>query len=235
VVQEISVVNYPTEPWLTRSTFGGRKTGSDGNLVIWKTEVFNPRLTSDFWRLGLVDPRATVLDNASSGWLVAIGPGAGFGNNSCTRSSIVGHSSLFRPNDVDHVQGSTTFMLIQSPGQRNTRRLSDSPLNVTPLAPTRTNFQQLDVLDAVGHDLDPIVNGDVSYGLSIMRQQQPRFYELWTPNSTIIPGSFTTDYLAANNNSGWVAAIGCRSGIMRHARTAGGKKQHGSFARRHDR
>ena len=49
--------------------------------------------------------------------------------------------------------------------------------------------------------------GDVSYGfINYVDTSSPGYSNYATPNSTIIPGSFTTDYFGrANNNSGWIA------------------------------
>jgi hypothetical protein len=210
VVQGISVVNYPTGTVVDTFDLGGRKTGSDGYLVILENgNTFNNY--PDFGGLGLVDPRATVLDNGiNPDGSPAIGTGAGFGNNFVAPgSSIVGHSSLFRPNDVDVYKGSTTFMLIQSPGSVTPGDSLDSPLNVTPTGTLHgTEFSSWNVLDAVGATISTqSLNGDVSYGfINYVDNSSPGFTNYATPNSTIIPGSFTADYFGrANNNSGWVA------------------------------
>ena len=95
-------------------------------MDIWFCWKMATRITTipDFGGLGLVNPQAAVLDNGiNPDGTIAIGTGAGFGNNSAQfgapGSSIVGHSSLFRPNNVDIYKPSATFMLITSPGAVN--------------------------------------------------------------------------------------------------------------------
>jgi hypothetical protein len=212
VVQGINVNNYPTGTVVDTFDLSGRKTGSDGYLVILENgNTYNNY--PDFGGLGLVDPRATVLDNGiNPDGSPAIGTGAGFGNNFVAPgSSIVGHGSLFRPNDVDLYKGSTTFMLIQSPAAFTPTPGDslDSPLNVTPTGTLHgTQFGNWMVMDAVGATISTqSLNGDISYGfINYVDNSSPGFTNYATPNSTIVPGSFTADYFGrANNNSGWVA------------------------------
>ncbi len=210
VVQGISVVNYPTGTVVDTFDLSGRKTGSDGYLVILENgNTYNNY--PDFGGLGLVDPRATVLDNGiNPNGSVAIGTGAGFGNNFVAPgSSIVGHGSLFRPNDVDMYKGSTTFMLVQSPGSVTPGDALDSPLNVPPTGALHgAEYNSWSVLDAVGATISTqSLLGDVSYGfINYVDNSSPGYSNYATANSTIIPGSFTADYFGrANNNFGWVA------------------------------
>jgi hypothetical protein len=210
VVQGISVVNYPTGTVVDTFDLSGKTTGSDGYLVILENgNTYNNY--PDFGGLGLVDPRATVLDNGiNPDGSVAIGTGAGFGNNFVAPgSSIVGHGSLFRPNDVDMYKGSTTFMLVQSPGSVTPGDSLDSPLNVAPTGTLHgTEFNSWSVLDAVGATISTqSLLGDASYGfINYVDNSSPGYTNYATPNSTIIRGSFTSDYFGrANNNSGWIA------------------------------
>src|SRR6476660_9154793 len=210
VVQGINVVNYPTGTVVDTFNLSGKTTGSDGYLVLLENgNTYNNY--PDFGGLGLIDPRATVLDNGiNPDGSVAIGTGAGFGNNFVAPgSSIVGHSSLFRPNDVDMYKGSTTFMLIQSPGSVTPGDSLDSPLNVAPTGTLHgTEFSSWSVLDSVGATISTqTLQGDVSYGfINYLDSSTSGSTNYATPNSTVIPGSCTADYFGrANNNSGWVA------------------------------
>jgi hypothetical protein len=211
VVQGINVLNYPTGTVVDTFDLGGRKTGSDGYLVILENgNTYNNY--PDFGGLGLVDPRATVMDNGiNADGSPAIGTGAGFGNNFIAPgSSIIGHSSLFRPNDVDMYKGSATFLLVQSPGTITPGDQLDSPLNVTPTGALHsTEFNSWTMLDGVGATIaTQSLQGDVSYGfVNFIDDSTPGTTNYATPNSTAIPAPFTADYFGrANNNSGWVAS-----------------------------
>jgi hypothetical protein len=204
-----TLTTYPTGTVYDVFDLGGRTTGSDGYLVILE----NGNSYNDFpdsGGLGLVDPRATVLDNGvNPDGSIAIGTGAGFGNNFVAPgSSIVGHSALFRVHDTDLLKPSATYMLIQSPGAVTPGDQLDSPLNVAPTGTLHgTEYNSWTVLDSVGAALSSASTpGDVAYGF-INFVDTTGSSNHATPNSTIIGGPFSADYFArANNNFGSVAS-----------------------------
>jgi Bacterial Ig domain len=208
-----TVVNYPTGTVVDTFDLGGVKTGANGYLVILENGNSYNNFPA-FGGLGLVNSQATVLDNGiNPDGTIAIGTGAGFGNNSSTfgapGSSIVGHSSLFRPNNVDIYKPSATFMLINSPGPVNPGDQLDSPLNVPPTGTLHgPQFSSWTVYDAVGGTISTQTQqGDTSYGfINYNDNTLPGFTNRGTTNATNIPAPFTPDYFGrANNNSGWVA------------------------------
>jgi len=188
----------------------GDTTGSNDYLVILENgNTYNNY--PDYGGLDLIDQGATVLDNGiNPDGSVAIGTGAGFGNNFVAPgSSIVGHSALFRPNDTDLLKPSATYLLINSPGAVTPGDDVDPP-TVTGGPPTGTlhgaEFNSWTVWDAVGATSPSVgTPGDVSYGyINYVDSTGTTNYA--TPNSTTVTESFSADYVArANNNSGWAA------------------------------
>jgi hypothetical protein len=209
-----TLTNYPTGTVIDTFDLSGFTTGSNGYLVILENgNTYNNY--PDFGGQHLVDPHSTVLDNGiNPDGSIAIGTGGGYGNNSATfgapGSSIVGHSSLFRPNNIDIYKPSATFMLINSPGAVNPGDSLDSPLNVAPTGSLHgPEFDSWTVLDAVGGTLSTQTQqGDMSYGfINYIDNTLAGSTNLGTPNSTSIHASFTADYFGrANNNTGWVAS-----------------------------
>ena len=79
-----TVFNYPTGTVVDTFDLSGVKTGANGYLVILENGNSYNNFPA-FGGLGLVNPQATVLDNGiNPDGTIAIGTGAGFGNNSST-------------------------------------------------------------------------------------------------------------------------------------------------------
>ncbi len=217
VVLGQTVTNYPTGTIVDTIDLSDRTLGSDGYLVILQNgNTYNNYPI--YGGLGLIDPRATVLDNGiNPDGSVAIGTGAGFGNDLVAPgSSAVGHKSLFRPNDVDLYKGSATFMLVNSPGAVNPGDSLDSPLNQTPTGTLHgAEYSSWNVLDAVGASISTqSLAGDVAYGfINYVDNTLAGSTNFATPNSTTIVGGFTADYFGrGNDNFGWVASDWIGSG-----------------------
>src|SRR5262249_45424217 len=142
---------------------------------------------------------------------IAIGTGAGFGNNFVAPgSSIVGHSALFRTHDTDLLKPSASYLLINSSSPVTPGDVVDPP--ATPGGPPTGTlhgpvFSNWTVYDSVGAALASVgTPGDVSYGY-INYVDTTGTTNFATANSTAVKASFTADYFAhANNNSGWVAS-----------------------------
>ena len=77
-----TVFNYPTGTVVDTFDLSGAKTGANGYLVLMENGNTYNNYPS-FGGLGLVNPQAAVLDNGiNPDGTIAIGTGAGFGNNS---------------------------------------------------------------------------------------------------------------------------------------------------------
>ena len=90
-----TLTTYPAGTVFDSFDLGGVTTGSDGYLVIIQNgNTYNNY--PDFGGENLIDPQATVLDNGiNPDGSIAIGTGAGYGNNAAAPgSSIVGHSCI---------------------------------------------------------------------------------------------------------------------------------------------
>jgi hypothetical protein len=204
-----TLTTYPTGTVYDTFDLSGRKTGSDGYLVILENgNTYNN--FADAGGLGLIDPRATVLDNGvNPDGSIAIGTGAGFGNNFVAPgSSIVGHSALFRVHDTDLLKPSATYMLIQSPGAVTPGDQLDAPANVPPTGTLHgAEFNSWTVFDSVGAALSSTSTpGDLAYGYVNFIDTTGSTNHA-TPNSTAIGAPFSTDYFArANNDSGSIAS-----------------------------
>jgi hypothetical protein len=219
-----TITNYSTGTIVDTFDLGGMQTGNNGYLVLLENgNTYNDDL-ADGLGLGLIDPLARVYDNGLVDTVTtdgggnitghfyspAFGTGAGFGNNfTAPGSSIVGHSSLFRPNDVDIYKGSASFVLFSAPVAPMPGDSLDSPLNVAPTGTLHgSEFDSWTVYDSVGATIPTqTLQGDISYGfINYNDNSLAGVTNHSTQNSTIINSPFTSDYFArSSNRAGWVA------------------------------
>ena len=222
-----SVASYPAGTVFDTFNLSGVTTGSDGNIVILQNGNTYTDVTDgsgNAFGYGVIDPRATILDNG-----VALGAGNGFGNNlAAPGSSSVGHSALFQPgaSDINIFKPSATYMLINSPNPNLSPQPGDeldSPLNATPTGALHgSEFSSWSVYDSVGvTQAQVVVPGDVSYGyINFVDTSKPSFSNhAGSQSSTTIPVSFTPDFEARTNSdsgsiaSDWVASSGLQGGV----------------------
>ena len=215
-----NVNSYPTGTVYDTFNLSGVETGSDGMIIILQNgNTYNDDLNDTGY--GLLDPRATILDNGAT-----LGAGAGFGNNAAVQgSSAVGHSSIFRNNgDTNIIKGSVTYMLVNASNSTydpNPGDELDEPTGITPTGTLHgTEYSNWNVYDSIGITQPSLGNGpgDVSYGyVNFVDDSTPGSTNYATPQSAAtIPVPFTADFVARVNSdfgeiaSDWVATSGVK-------------------------
>ncbi len=224
-----TVVNTPAGTVYDTFNLSGVTTGSDGEIVILQdqntyndnTEATVAGYTYGEGGYGVIDPRATVLDNTFSS-------GVGFGNNlAVPGTSSVGHESIYRAGQDTNILkagngASVTYMLINSPTPSYDPTPGDEldePLNTAPTGTLHgAEYASWNVMDSVGMT-EPSLGtgpGDVSYGfINFEDDSDLHSTNYATPSSsTNIPVPFTAGFVGRVNSdtgsvaSDWVASSG---------------------------